>query len=1334
MKNRRNPFLSTVSLVAAIVVIAGQQAASAIDYNLDVFTGQTFTWNTDVSWNPDSTGGTGPLASDSVVITGNDLTGTTNINYEIAPNAAATRSITNITVTDSNNGNNSGTQINFSAGVAGSALQFSSTTPTVSTNIINQNSGANRLSIDNPLFQSATTFTKGDVGNVRLNMLTTTSSTSFSANVSTLTSSGTGVLWLTAPTGTTAVTLPGISFGTNNTALVLSNGAYTATDQTIALGTGRLSMGGTATLNLAGTSSISGGTVILGSNNSNEYYLGGNATINMNAATATFQNLNIGDQKNSNGTIAYNQQAGTTSISNAAFLGLPSSNSGASTQTFDLNISGGAFNFTRSATNTDFLVGRNGRSGTNTAAITLSGAVTVSATGLLDLGAFTRIVLGTDTSNYADNTAGTLNLNGGTLKTAREIACGTNSAVGGTDSSLVKLNGGTLLTTAAIPELFLNFGSTATNGILVSSGGAVIDTNSYNSGTAIALQQNAASTGGGLTKIGAGTLTLSAANTFTGDTKINAGSLLLANSLALQNSTFDSSGAGSLGLGILTAATLGGLTGSNNLALENTTPAAVALTVGGNNASTSYSGNLSGLGSLTKSGTGILTLSGTNSYAGNTTISGGVLAITTTAALPGYDTAGRYSVANGAMLAVGNSVSDGDITTMLATGNFVTGSRLAFDTTAGNRSYGSNFGGARGLTKIGANTLTLTAAQSYTGTTLIYQGTLALSGVSTTLPAATTLSFLGGATLNLGGNAQIVATVTMGAANFTAAVANGSLTVQGSATDLNLVPVHTGTGITTILDMSGLSAFTYNVSNKNVVVGGGGAYNNSLDWSLAAGTNTIIANYLNLTTGGSAGNLPFNKGIMRLGQTNTFNLGNGTGNAIFLSGYKSSGNEISFQTGLTNPTLKIRAANGSARAGGIGVAQGSSGTNLPIIASFDMGVADALVGDIIVADNNQLGAGANVTGAMTMAGGTLDATSMTLGKVSGGTTIPTGINTLSGSFTQNGGTATIATVTLGNVIAGVQVTGAQPNFASAYTLANGAVLKATTLNANPAGGVFRNTSSRTLNINGGTLGNITGANLTVSGADTTAAGRINIVLGGTTNTIDATSSQTIDIQATAPISGSGNLVKTGLGTLSLKGANTYSGETLVNAGTLEITTNGTLADGFAVRLTTGATLNLNFTGSDTVDRLFIDGSQKAAGTWAKTGTLGVDHTSDLITGDGILAVTNGPANDYNAWASLNGVTGGPNGDSDHDGVTNLVEYALADGTRGTLSGKTVSFTKRGAPWGGDLTYDIETSASLTVGSWTTQGKPPVNETAGSITFLLPTAAGKIFARLKVTQN
>jgi hypothetical protein len=117
-------------------------------------------------------------------------------------------------------------------------------------------------------------------------------------------------------------------------------------------------------------------------------------------------------------------------------------------------------------------------------------------------------------------------------------------------------------------------------------------------------------------------------------------------------------------------------------------------------------------------------------------------------------------------------------------------------------------------------------------------------------------------------------------------------------------------------------------------------------------------------------------------------------------------------------------------------------------------------------------------------------------------------------------------------------------------------------------------------------------------------------------------------------------------------------------------------------------------------------------------------------------------NSYATWADDNHVTGGANGDSDHDGILNLVEYALAlnpgasDGSAGTLSGRLLSFNKRAeAVTNGDVTYTIETSTNLQDsstlgdGGWTPV-TPDTND-GSIISYLLPDGAAKIFARLRV---
>ena len=132
---------------------------------------------------------------------------------------------------------------------------------------------------------------------------------------------------------------------------------------------------------------------------------------------------------------------------------------------------------------------------------------------------------------------------------------------------------------------------------------------------------------GAFYKTGTGTLTLTNSNsTFNGTVRINAGTLQLTNPLVLQNATLDLEAAdtGTLDTSTasLTSLVLGGLMGTQNLAAP-----AGPLTVGGNNTSTTYSGNLTGATSLTKAGSGTWVLTSTASSFGPTTINNGAIQI-----------------------------------------------------------------------------------------------------------------------------------------------------------------------------------------------------------------------------------------------------------------------------------------------------------------------------------------------------------------------------------------------------------------------------------------------------------------------------------------------------------------------------------------------------------------------------------------------------------------------------------------------------------------------------------------------------------------------------------
>ena len=276
---------------------------------------------------------------------------------------------------------------------------------------------------------------------------------------------------------------------------------------------------------------------------------------------------------------------------------------------------------------------------------------------------------------------------------------------------------------------------------------------------------------GSLLKTYTGSLTLNGSDSHTGATRIGNGTLVLGDPLALQYSTLNlySGDTGTFSFGSLTSATLGGLEGERNLSLQNASSAAVALTVGDNN-DTTYSGILSGSGSLTKIGTGSLTLSGTNTFTGTTTISEGTVSASNIVVSGGGSNLGNAASAvvlgdathqgvlsytgNTATYTRGFTVNAGggeiDVTTAgqtltVGTNGISDGGALTIDG-AGNTSISSVISGTGSLTKTGSGTLTLSGANTYSSTTTISAGTLAYGASNAIYTGAVTVN---GGTLSL---------------------------------------------------------------------------------------------------------------------------------------------------------------------------------------------------------------------------------------------------------------------------------------------------------------------------------------------------------------------------------------------------------------------------------------------------------------------------------------------------------------------------------------------------------------------------------------------------------
>jgi autotransporter-associated beta strand protein len=93
-----------------------------------------------------------------------------------------------------------------------------------------------------------------------------------------------------------------------------------------------------------------------------------------------------------------------------------------------------------------------------------------------------------------------------------------------------------------------------------------------------------------------------------------------------------------------------------------------------------------------------------------------------------------------------------------------------------------------------------------------------------------------------------------------------------------------------------------------------------------------------------------------------------------------------------------------------------------------------------------------------------------------------------------------------------------------------------------------------------------------------------------------------------------HLTKVGAGTLTLTGANTYTGHTIVRDGTLSINS-AYLADASTVLVDAGAAFNLNFGGSDTIGSLILGGVPVTPGVYNAA------NSGGLLTGTGSLTVT-----------------------------------------------------------------------------------------------------------------
>ncbi|MCX7003918.1 MAG: autotransporter-associated beta strand repeat-containing protein [bacterium] len=399
---------------------------------------------------------------------------------------------------------------------------------------------------------------------------------------------------------------------------------------------------------------------------------------------------------------------------------------------------------------------------------------------------------------------------GKTYVNSGKISIAAETGLGGNPSTLVadqlKMDGGTLKATASFAMDDSNRGITigAADGTFEVDSSQTLTINSVIAGAS----------GGDLSKTGAGTLTLAGVNTYSGATTISEGILTVG-------------GAGQWGSGTYA----GNIT--DNAVLNYNSTAAQTL-----------SGIISGTGNLEKRNSGILTLTGANTfqygpaiYAGEVKIgSGGSLTAgdaylgdPTTPAVAtklwiesgGVSCARRITVNAGdaGMRVVGGLNSSGTATFSADLTLSSGGVTLTANASGGTVAFTGVISGAYPITKDGAGIVKLSGANTYSGATTVNAGTLKL-GAAGVIPHGsgkgdvTVTDTTGGDTLDLGGYAETINGLS-GAGYVDNTVAGGpyTLTVGDNNADSSFSGAIKNTAGTLALSKTGSGTLTLSGAN-----------------------------------------------------------------------------------------------------------------------------------------------------------------------------------------------------------------------------------------------------------------------------------------------------------------------------------------------------------------------------------------------------------------------------------------------------------------------------------------------------------------------------------------
>ena len=282
-----------------------------------------------------------------------------------------------------------------------------------------------------------------------------------------------------------------------------------------------------------------------------------------------------------------------------------------------------------------------------------------------------------------------------------------------------------------------------------------------------------------------------------------------------------------------------------------------------------FSAVVTGSGTILKTGTGSVTLSGSaTAFTGTTAVTAGVLAITGSAALPGWNVAGRVAVSNGATLAVPASFTDATINALVSTGNFAAGGRLGLVTTATTRSlaFGAGAQGSLGLTLNGSGTVTATGSNAYSGGTVLAGGLARItaaggfgSGAITITGSAARVAIGNGVSLTndfiVDAPSGVIANgVIQYEGSGTGRLAGGTVTVLGSPTSGGAFATTGGGTLVVEGPVTAPTGATVSMRIGTVVFAGGGSYASMFvnEGTARLGRNDGLASNATVTVAASA--------------------------------------------------------------------------------------------------------------------------------------------------------------------------------------------------------------------------------------------------------------------------------------------------------------------------------------------------------------------------------------------------------------------------------------------------------------------------------------------------